>query len=1596
MAAGPASSYLNNCSFWQPDYLEHSAWLAHAPFAFWLVSVLRPRILVELGTYRGFSYFAFCQAVHRLGLDAKCHAIDSWLGDEHGGFYGPEVFSQVDSYNASRYASFSTLVRADFSEAARQFDDGSIDLIHFDGRHYYKDIKRDFDNWATKLSDRGVALFHDTQVRERGFGVHRFWAELSAVHPTMEFLHGHGLGVAAIGKQLPPAFAEFIAGCQSGPYLGEVRAVYARLGQVVEDAYRLSLAGDQSEVANAKLIRQVLAASAARDEEVAALKAELAALTAEATRQAGEIRAGVAPRADNAREIETAKAEPVARAGWTARPADEARALEDQRSTRFASAPRGAANRQRKGRTPPAEHGPETVDQLRRQLASRDKRIERLEETVRRQMQRLQRVTRRLGAQKTALAAMKGSLSWRLTAPTREIRRALARLRPAKAATARRQARGGVVVPADEPTILDEPSSAVEPVPAMTAEVVPVAVTRRVPAKRRRRKDRPAGAKRHGPKGPAANRPLFPVVITGMLPRIEGAPTVLLCAHQAGQRLFGSERSFLDVLESLRANGFNVVAVLPRIVNAAYAEEIKKSSIEIVSFPYAWWTRDEPINQTVVEAFAGLIEKHRVDVVHVNTIMPREPLVAARRMGVRSIVHVRELVEHDPDLCAHIGESPAAITHAVLQRADYIFANSATTGRAYATPDRTFVIPNCVDLAALDLANVVADGRINIGMISSNLEKKGVLEFVDVAREMVDIPAARFVLIGTVNPLIERLMALQEIGDVPPNIHFAGYSESSAEAMAQTNIVLNLSRFQESFGRTALEAMAARRAVVAFDWGAVSELIADGENGYLVPYGNVGAVVDRLGQLCADPRRIREMGEAGRRIAEARYSKAAMAAAVGAAYQRILAAAPPPASAEPEPEPARRSAFPDRRVSVVVPNFNYERFIEERITSIVDQTHRPAEIIFLDDASTDNSVELARSLLERSGIEHRIIVNPTNRGTFAQWARGLAEASGDFVWIAEADDASDPRFLETLLAAFDDPAVVLAYCRSTRIGETGDALPDQNARHMDDVVPGGWSVNYVELGLREVVDKLAYRNTIPNVSACLIRKSALWEGYERDLVRLRSCGDWLFHAHLLRSGKIAFFSAPLNRFRRHRAGVTISRGRDRSYLDELIAVRKFIAASFPVHPRQLDRMDAFLDSDYRIEGVTRNSATPEAVAARREIEARISGNRRFALVTTNNGSHNGGSEILWQETALRLRELGHDVVVLIKNWLPRPPLFDRLERAGVRLYLKEQDGLEAIVAFRPDLCVVSTGDQDEGTAYFARLIEAGIPYVIVNQLTKEERFWPIREKLVDNVRRGYLSAARCFFTCANNHAVQESRLNHPIPNWSRHYNPFHIDRDSVPQFPPLDGGLRLAVPAKLLFIHKGQDLLIEALAAEKWKGRGLAVSFYGDGPDAGEIAERIKRHGLSFLRLCGRVDDIAEIWRANHAFVMPSRMEGMPIMLVSGMMSARVPIVTRIGGHDELVDDGRTGFIADAPTVEDIDDALERAYQARDRWQAIGVRARERVLAWLPADPVGDFVTKLLAECREPNEEALPIPPAEAAAEKDRRTAARLAAGAGG
>ncbi|TPV50832.1 class I SAM-dependent methyltransferase, partial [Pantoea deleyi] len=152
---------MNTISFMSPIELTLSAWLEHIPFAFWLINAHKPRVLVELGTHYGSSYFAFCQAINQLNLSTKTYAVDMWKGDEHAGFYGENVYNSVLSHNNHLYSRFSTLMRTSFDEASEHFTDGEIDLLHIDGYHTYEAVKNDFNVWLPKLSNRGVVIIHD-------------------------------------------------------------------------------------------------------------------------------------------------------------------------------------------------------------------------------------------------------------------------------------------------------------------------------------------------------------------------------------------------------------------------------------------------------------------------------------------------------------------------------------------------------------------------------------------------------------------------------------------------------------------------------------------------------------------------------------------------------------------------------------------------------------------------------------------------------------------------------------------------------------------------------------------------------------------------------------------------------------------------------------------------------------------------------------------------------------------------------------------------------------------------------------------------------------------------------------------------------------------------------------------------------------------------------------------------------------------------------------------------------------------------------------------------------------------------------------------
>jgi hypothetical protein len=249
----------------------------------WLVNALKPRMIVELGVHTGNSYCAFLQAAQTIGLDTRCFGVDHWYGDEHAGHYGDEIYQEFRAYHDPRYGTFSTLLRNSFEEALPYFSDGSVDLLHIDGFHTAEAVSADFKSWLPKVSSRGVALFHDSNVRERGFGIWQFWEELSSRYPHFEFLHSHGLGVAYLGTEPLSGPLKALFTTKTDAENERVRGYFARLGtSVAERRAGLTLAANVDAIkARATELERGLAAVRAEldrtNADTDALKAELEA-----------------------------------------------------------------------------------------------------------------------------------------------------------------------------------------------------------------------------------------------------------------------------------------------------------------------------------------------------------------------------------------------------------------------------------------------------------------------------------------------------------------------------------------------------------------------------------------------------------------------------------------------------------------------------------------------------------------------------------------------------------------------------------------------------------------------------------------------------------------------------------------------------------------------------------------------------------------------------------------------------------------------------------------------------------------------------------------------------------------------------------------------------------------------------------------------------------------------------------------------------------------------------------------------------------------------------------------------------------------------
>lgn len=365
--------------------------------------------------------------------------------------------------------------------------------------------------------------------------------------------------------------------------------------------------------------------------------------------------------------------------------------------------------------------------------------------------------------------------------------------------------------------------------------------------------------------------------------------------------------------------------------------------------------------------------------------------------------------------------------------------------------------------------------------------------------------------------------------------------------------------------------------------------------------------------------------------------------------------------------------------------------------------------------------------------------------------------------------------------------------------------------------------------------------------------------------------------------------------------------------------------------------------------------------------------------------HWGGSEELWSKTALDLAIKGVPVAVSMSDWSSMPPLTPNFLQAGVKLQRRpiqnsvirqvsrkvfpsqraksprDIDIERFLTAANPKLVVLSDGSVLPPLELMELCEKKRLPFVIVGH-ANFQHWWP-NDQDAARLRKVLPKAVRCFFVSKSNQGLVESQLGCKLENAEIVRNPFNVSIDAMPLWPSLevDGELRLACVARLDPSSKGQDLLFKSLACPAWLARRWRLSLYGDGPAKEGLQRFCARLGLrNRVLFAGHCSSIESVWTENHVLVLPSRWEGMPLAIVEAMICGRPVVATDVGGINEIVEDGVTGFLADAATPHSIQHALDRLWIRRQELEYIGTMAAQRIRKIIPADPVGVFSDRLL------------------------------------
>ncbi len=544
-----------------------------------------------------------------------------------------------------------------------------------------------------------------------------------------------------------------------------------------------------------------------------------------------------------------------------------------------------------------------------------------------------------------------------------------------------------------------------------------------------------------------------------------------------------------------------------------------------------------PDRKVVAEKLRDLRERGFTAVIG-NTSVSGTAIDMADRLGYRTVMLVHEL----PRIIREKGLAPAA-RDGLVSADRVVFPASSIRDRLVEAlevrPSERFVVRPQGTYHAMDRNSVAgvairrelgltARDRLILGVGYADM-RKGFDLFLQLWRLVrMSHPEAHFCWVGDADPgmmdwLSEEIVDAEETG----TFHMTGFRRDVVGFFSAASAYVLTSR-EDPFPTVALEAMSAEVSVLAFDrTGGIPDMMKHYGIGHVLPYGSVTAMAERLaGLLDAAPDAA--MLARGREVVVKDFSFAGY-------VKDLLGFALP-----------NLASF-----SVVIPNYKYAPVLPARLATVFTQTYPVSEVIVLDDASPDDSVAVIEATAKEHGRVIDLVVNDQNSGSvFKQWRKGAERAAGDYVWIAEADDLSEPTFLSRLIPVMEtDLSIVMGFTDSRSIDMDGAPVYPDYKGYYATVERGALIKDAIYDGAEFVHRFLSVKNLILNVSAVVWRREALLQALkacEEELKQFRMAGDWRVYLSALMApdAKIAYVAEPLNIHRRHRVSVTHSLGED--------------------------------------------------------------------------------------------------------------------------------------------------------------------------------------------------------------------------------------------------------------------------------------------------------------------------------------------------------------------------------------------------------------------------------------------------------------------